>query len=65
VIAVALSKGPKRVGASSLSSKDGNIFDFQNVVFFRTPDHGQSPKINPCFKKATWVSRDFKNLKLI
>jgi hypothetical protein len=39
-----LSNEPNRVGASHPSLEDENKPSFQNVLFFRMPDNGQSPK---------------------
>jgi hypothetical protein len=46
---LALSNGPSRAGVSDPLPGDGNRFTCRNVVFFRTPDDGQSPKhtVNP------------------
>jgi hypothetical protein len=41
---LALSNGPNRVGVSPPSLEDRNRSSFRNVVFFRIPDDGQSPK---------------------
>jgi hypothetical protein len=41
---LALSNGPKRLCGSTLLPGDGNRPSFRNVVFFRIPEDGQSPR---------------------
>jgi hypothetical protein len=47
---LALSNGPNRVGVYNLKPEDGNRSTFRNVVFFRIPNDGQSPKT-----QSPWV----------